>query len=751
MKWLSVRRGSLHGSLGKFLALGLIALHGPISGRAEEAAPAVSLKTNGNFEAAAEGWPSGWGRPTEGGSWQEENGNHFIRLQSPSPGAMVMLYQEIPIPKGVEGLEIKWKQRISGLAVGAQPWFDARILMEFLDSSRAKLPAHLPTPYFRKDTDGWQEEKVDLLVPPGAAVLKLMPSLFQVKAGALDLDDLAITPIDPAPLRAAEEAAAAEKAQKLADKAAVIRIRADATLKANNSLVTNGAFETDAKGKGWPDDWGHLKAGGSWIDEGGNHFLRLATDQPGNQIMAYRTIDLPTGAQALEMTWRQRVTGLKVGDAPWFDARIMMQFLGADGKKLSPSPPAAYTQKDTDGWVERKIGFLVPSDATTLVLMPTLFKTRAGTFDLDNIVIKPADPAPLIAAAKQREEEIKASYVPPEQPQKDHWPKPLHVEGNHLADSDGKFVWLQGVNTPNLETLPHDKQVLKSVVVAIEDWKANCVRVPVKEEFWYGQNSTQKDGGQEYRQTIDAVITLAANRGAYVVIDLHRFRAPKPEHARFWKDFATIYKNHPAVLFDLFNEPHGISWAVWQKGGFVGDKEGVDESAFLSDEEKKKNQGFESVGMQALIDAVRSAGAKNIVIVGGLGWSNDLSGVLNGFALDDKGGHGIMYSWHTYNWHKGWDRILPVAEKYPIFLGEVGADIKKMGFIPASQQEDPYTFIPDMLGFIQKYKINWTAWSMHPRATPVLISDWKYTPTPFWGVFAQEALAGKRFEMKKIR
>lgn len=303
-----------------------------------------------------------------------------------------------------------------------------------------------------------------------------------------------------------------------------------------------------------------------------------------------------------------------------------------------------------------------------------------------------------------------------------------------------------------METLPGDTQVIKSTQLGIDDWKANAVRLPVKEEFWFGRNPIQKDGGQAYRDHIDQCVMIAANRGAYLILDLHRFRAPKAEHAEFWKAAAGHFKDHPAVLFDLFNEPHGISWEIWRDGGFVGEKSGADESAFLTDEDKKKNQGFESIGMQALVDAVRSTGAKNIVIAGGLGWSFDLSGITEGHALEDKTGNGIMYAWHVYNWHKGWEKaVLAAAAKYPILVGEVGADVKKMDFIPLDAQEDPFTWVPDMLGFIQKHRLNWTAWCFHPKATPVMISDWKYTPTPFWGVFAKEAFSGKKFEMKRTR
>jgi hypothetical protein len=111
-----------------------------------------------------------------------------------------------------------------------------------------------------------------------------------------------------------------------------------------------------------------------------------------------------------------------------------------------------------------------------------------------------------------------------------------------------------------------------------------------------------------------------------------------------------------------------------------------------------------------------------------------------------------MYATHFYNWHRNWEKhFLPVAAKYPVLVGETGADIKKMPFVKAQDQEDPATWVPDAIGLIQKYKLNWTAFSLHPKSTPILISDWNYTPTPFWGVFVKDALSGKQFEMKRMR
>jgi endoglucanase len=707
------------------------------------------LLPNGNFETAKDQWPEHWQRPKVGVRYMEENGNHFLRLIATEPGTTVLLYRSVNIPADVKALKLSWRQRVTDLKPGKQPWFDARIMLDCKDASGNKLKAGPAAPYTRKSTDGWVERKAEFLVPKGTRTLELMPTLFQVEKGTFDLDDVALVPIDPAAL---EQAAAAKEAKQT--KAVMERrAKAAAFLQANGSLIPNGTLEIDAKKDGWPDQWGKAK-GASYEVEEGNHFLRLTASKPGEMVMLYQQMDLPAEVKALELTWRQRITGLKTGKFPWFDARILIEFKDGAGQTMKDKPAPPYTQKSTNGWVERRTKFLVPSEALTVVLMPTLFQVEKGVFDLDDFTLRPIDAEPLIAAAKAVAEADQRAVVPPEMPDPTKWPPELHVEGRRVLDKAGKEVWLQGVNAGGLETLPHDRHVMKSAVVGVDDWKANIIRLPVKDDLWFGRSPYQKDGGKAYREKIDQIVTLVANRRAYLLLDLHRFRAPKAEHVEFWKDAAARYKNHPAVLFDLFNEPHGISWEVWRDGGFVEERKSkADEDAFLSKEDKAKSkQGFQSPGMQALVDAVRSTGARNIVVAGGLSWAADLSGIAKGTVLVDKSGNGIIYAWHIYNWHTDWQgKVLGAAEKYPILVGEVGADAKKLDFIPAAAQEDPYTWVPDMLGFIQKHKLHWTGWCLHPAAAPVMISDWNYTPTPFWGAFAKRALAGEQFEMKKMR
>ena len=669
-------------------------------------------------------------------AWSAENlvpeSHRSFKLVQQTPGKMNMRYIQVNVPSKYEGITITAEVKYTDVVRGDKNWFDARVMSNWIDANSQKKSGG-PVIGGWKGTKDWFPVKKVVKVDPGAAGIALMPCLFNVKGGSLEFRNLSVTGqekfVEDPEEKAKREAAAAKRSADWAKRKARAKER-----------VANG---------------------GSLIPAQNGPYAKLVSKEPGKLVNAYKEYDVPADVEALKMSWKWEVKNLKTGEKPWFDARVLFKFKDANGKEVkNPSP--VYIQKDTKGWQNRETSFLVPKEAVTFVVMPCLFQVKSGEMEMTDVTCVATSAEPLHKAAAERERQAKARYVPDESENRATWPKMVRVQGNRLVDTDGKEVWLQGVNAGGMETIPNGDQQVKSTVVAIDQWHANCIRLPINEAHWFGTGIYSKnDGGKSFRDACDKIVRLAANRGAYVVIDLHRFRAPKAEHVEFWKDCAAHYKNHPAVLFDLFNEPHGISWEIWRDGGWVGKQGQHDESAFLSSEEKKKNQGFESVGMQALVDAVRSTGAKNVVIAGGLFWANDLTGIESeaiekgekkSFRLTDTTGNGIMYAWHTYHWHKGWGRLLPVAAKHPIFLGEVGASpLGVMNFIPDNQQEDPYTFSPDMLGFIQKLRINWTGWCFHPKAAPVMIENWDYKPTPYWGEFAKRALAGEKFEMKRMR
>lgn len=80
--------------------------------------------------------------------------------------------------------------------------------------------------------------------------------------------------------------------------------------------------------------------------------------------------------------------------------------------------------------------------------------------------------------------------------------------------------------------------------------------------------------------------------------------------------------------------------------------------------------------MQMLVHAVRSTGAKNLLILGGLAWSNSLA-KWNQYAPEDPMNN-IGAVWHSYNFNycnneNCWnEHIKPVAAKYPVVATEIG-------------------------------------------------------------------------------
>lgn len=515
------------------------------------------------------------------------------------------------------------------------------------------------------------------------------------------------------------------------------------------SLLPDGTFErldaTTQRPAGWP---GATFA--TWPVEEGNRFLRLESAAPGKIQSLHLIVTVPEGVRALELSFRARVSHLKKGEKPWHDARVIIDFIDASEKRAG-NAPATYFAGNTRGWVTKTNRFLVPAGVKQLAVMPALFYPLAGTFDLDDVTLTPIDPVAL-------EEQLARNAPPPVPPREEavpaKFPSALRVAGNRITDAAGREVWLQGVNVPSLEWKPEGDHVLSSVAVAIDQWKSNVIRLPLKEKYWFGKDPAQDDGGKAYRALVDQAIVLAANRGAYVILDNHNYRAIREEHLVFWKDVADRYGNHPAVLFDLLNEPHSITWEVWRNGGFVAErKAGADEDHFLTDDEKiAAKLGFRSPGMQKALDGLRSTGARNVVVIGALDYAYDLSGILKGFALTDAGGNGIIYASHVYPWKRDWQgKILDAAALHPILIGEIGADSKPQPWETPANFVPPESWLPDMLGLIQKHRLNWTGWSFHPKAGPAMLADWRYTPSTYWGAWAKRALAGERFELQRLR
>ena len=333
-------------------------------------------------------------------------------------------------------------------------------------------------------------------------------------------------------------------------------------------------------------------------------------------------------------------------------------------------------------------------------------------------------------------------------------PLPLKVVGTQVLNSKGEPVILRGVNCASMEwTSDGQGHILRSVQVAIDDWHVNHIRLPLAQDRWFGKAPEQKDEGKAYRALVKEVVELCASKGCYIILDLHwsdvgqwgqnigQHSMPDENSLAFWKDIAPVYANHPAVTYDLYNEPQDVSWDIWLNGGTVTDRPNRRGAA---------PKTFQAVGMQKLLDAVRATGAKNVIIAGGLNWAYDFDGILDGRQLKDPDGNGVIYANHAYN-NKGhpvevWiARMEKATAKLPAIVSEFGGSggpNRRVGRSGGAIKPSGDDWLLHVLQVIQDHNWSWTAWDFHPQAGPTLISDWNYTPTPDFGIFVKQMLAG---------
>ncbi len=195
----------------------------------------------------------------------------------------------------------------------------------------------------------------------------------------------------------------------------------------------------------------------------------------------------------------------------------------------------------------------------------------------------------------------------------------------------------------------------------------------------------------------DFVDALNAH-GLVVVLDLHsrkrigvpefgNLAMPDAESLAFWRSVAQEYADHPSVMFDAFNEPYSrydaadrlvfdLTWECWRDGGCAAPAED-DRSATTG------RTTYAAQGMQAVVDAIRDAGAEQPVLLGGLDYANDLSRWLEFRPEDDQ----LVAAFHSYDFKECgtracWDEVLaPLARTVPVLTSELGATDPLDGYV----------------------------------------------------------------------
>ena len=112
---------------------------------------------------------------------------------------------------------------------------------------------------------------------------------------------------------------------------------------------------------------------------------------------------------------------------------------------------------------------------------------------------------------------------------------------------------------------------------------------------------------------------------------------------------------------------------------------------------------YEAVGMQALVDAIRSTGSEHLILLGGVQYSNDLSGWLDHRPEDPE--DNVAPAWHAYNDNACaeagcWDAVLlPLSEQVPIVVTEIG------------QRDCQGDFVAELIEWLEQRSLGYLAWS----------------------------------------
>ena len=129
-----------------------------------------------------------------------------------------------------------------------------------------------------------------------------------------------------------------------------------------------------------------------------------------------------------------------------------------------------------------------------------------------------------------------------------------------------------------------------------------------------------------------------------------------------------------------------------------------------------------------LVNVVRSTGANNVIMLGGLTYANDLTQWLAYQPADPD--HNLVASWHSYNFNacstEGcWDsQISPVIARVPVIAGEIG------------EKDCGDSYIDKLMNYLDSMSTSYLGLGAGTRGFQcsggtALISGYTGTPTPY--------------------
>lgn len=280
--------------------------------------------------------------------------------------------------------------------------------------------------------------------------------------------------------------------------------------------------------------------------------------------------------------------------------------------------------------------------------------------------------------------------------------------GNRIVTAGtGEPILLRGVNRSGFEYSEPDEDGFASGAGISRyelrwirsHWQANIIRLPFNQDWvLHGRG---RFSAEDYLKDMDRIIEWNASLGMYTLIDLQwldadnpfgpnrQFVGPLPNNhsQEMWRIVARRYREEPAVLFDIFNEPHDREnndpFALWKPDG----------SRYPADHRRVSMEEWKPWA-RLLIDTIRAENPEALIWVSGTNWAYD----LQGFPLDRPN---LVYSTHIYrNKGENWDAAFGnLARTQPVFAGEWGGT------------DEDLAWGRRLRAYMEERHMGWTAWS----------------------------------------
>jgi endoglucanase len=252
----------------------------------------------------------------------------------------------------------------------------------------------------------------------------------------------------------------------------------------------------------------------------------------------------------------------------------------------------------------------------------------------------------------------------------------LHIVDGQLRDAHDAPIQLRGMSLFWSQwSGPYYNG--RTVRALAQNWHATVVRgaMGVSVSGGYLNDPSAFDG-------VRAVVDAAIAEGIYVIVDWHEEQAVThtAEASAFFTAVAKVYGATPNVILEIYNEPHGPQWPAIKAYS------------------------------EAVIGAIRSAGGKNLIIVGTPTWSQDVDIAAQDPITMDKN---IAYTLHFYaGTHRDSLRAkaeAAMAKKLALFVTEWGTcDSSGNGGLDFVESQK-------WIDFINQHALSWCNWSLNDK------------------------------------